>query len=487
MVSTFSGKPIFGQDGPKYLFDISKQTICRKIRDINNQNTIPQREHHRLFILWLISLCYYPLIIFNTSVSITAYAAVLGNPSQPVVVFTFLFLVSVKIFGYTYNPQITNAHIFLYLIILRVLGREIYKSNITLNSGLSMLVGISEAIRLLFFNFSFIFLLEIWLINKITRLTVNPVSKDILSASSFFLPLLGINRDTQEVGLKVQRIGGLGSSYYISRPKLGSHSQSACNFKSIINLNKNYSTMINPSKSNDHDIIFNQWLAGLIDGDGCFQLSKKGYASLEIVMETRDKHCLYLIKQKYGGSVKLRSGINWLRFRLHHKKGLLDLINAVNGEIRNPVRLLQLNKICEKYNIQLIQPSGLTYNNGWLSGFFDSDGSVYLNQISSQMFITATQKNIYVLNDLVNLYGGTIYAQKESFKWVVYRKSEIIKLLDYFKMCPSRSAKQNRLLAIKRYHELRELKSHLQTENSILGKAWKKFLLRWDKWEKFEK
>ena len=46
-------------------------------------------------------------------------------------------------------------------------------------------------------------------------------------------------------------------------------------------------------------------------------------------------------------------------------------------------------------------------------------------------------------------------------KGVVYRKSEIIKLLDYFKMCPSRSAKKNRLLAIKRYHELRELKSHL--------------------------
>ena len=180
---------------------------------------------------------------------------------------------------------------------------KIHKSNITLNSGLSMLVGISEAICLLFFNFSFIFLLEIWLINKIT-----PVSNDILSASSFFLPLLGINRDTQEVGLKVQRSGGLGSSYYISPPKLSTVSHK-CNFKSIINLNKNYSTMINPSKSNDHDIIFNQWLAGLIDGDGCFQLSKKGYASLEIVMETRDKHCLYLIKQKYGGSVKLRSGV----------------------------------------------------------------------------------------------------------------------------------------------------------------------------------
>jgi len=73
-------------------------------------------------------------------------------------------------------------------------------------------------------------------------------------------------------------------------------------------------------------------------------------------------------KTKFGGSVKSRSGVNWLRYRLHHKKGLLELINAVNGEIRNPVRLLQLNQICEKYNLPVIQSSTLTYNNGWFSG-----------------------------------------------------------------------------------------------------------------------
>ena len=102
----------------------------------------------------------------------------------------------------------------------------------------------------------------------------------------------------------------------------------------------------------------------MIDGDGCFLLSKKGYASLEIVMQLRDKNCLFQIKQKFGGSVKLRSGENHLRYRVHHKQGLLKLINAVNGEIRNPIRLLQLNKICEKYNISLIQPLNLTYKNG---------------------------------------------------------------------------------------------------------------------------
>jgi hypothetical protein len=66
---------------------------------------------------------------------------------------------------------------------------------------------------------------------------------------------------------------------------------------------------------------FNEWLGGIIDGDGFFHLSKKGYASLEITMDIRDEHCLNIIKQKYGGSVKLRSGSKSMRYRLHHKEG----------------------------------------------------------------------------------------------------------------------------------------------------------------------
>ena len=80
---------------------------------------------------------------------------------------------------------------------------------------------------------------------------------------------------------------------------------------------------------------FYEWLGGIIDGDGCFLVSKKGYCSLEIVTQLRDKKILYLIKQKFGRSVKLISGNNHLRYRLHHKAGLLNLVNKVNGLIRN--------------------------------------------------------------------------------------------------------------------------------------------------------
>jgi len=230
---------------------------------------------------------------------------------------------------------------------------------------------------------------------------------------------------------------------------------------------------------------FNEWLAGLIDGDGCFQLSKKGYASLEIVMELRDKHCLNIIKQKYGGSIKLRSGINHIRYRLHNKQGILNIIEGVNGLIRNPNRLLQLGKICEKYHILLKYPEALNYDNAWFSGFFDSDGSIYLNLLSDQILITVSQKNKFLLDSLVSLYGGTIYPMVKinAFKWTVFRKNEIISLLNYFEKCPSMSAKHNRLKLIPKYLELRSLKAHKALPDTLLGKAWTSFMKKWNNFE----
>jgi hypothetical protein len=129
-----------------------------------------------------------------------------------------------------------------------------------------------------------------------------------------------------------------------------------------------------------------------LDGDGYFILTKKGYVSCEITMDIRDKKALYEVKQKYGGLIKPVSNANAIRYKLRDKKGLILLINDVNGHLRNPTRLLQMNKLCVKYNIELVYPKPLTFNNGWLSGFIDSDGSVYFNEASGQVFISITQK-----------------------------------------------------------------------------------------------
>ena len=240
--------------------------------------------------------------------------------------------------------------------------------------------------------------------------------------------------------------------------------------------------------ANCGSVSLKEWLAGLIDGDGSFILSKKGYASLEITMDIRDEHALQIIKNIYGGSIKLRSGANALRYRLHHKSGLLKIIQDTNGLIRNSNRMVQLNKICNKYEIKFIYPKNLVSDNGWMSGFFDADGTITINSNNWQLSLSISQKTSNLLEPLTDLYGGNIYidrASVQSFKWYVTKRESILTLIEYFKKHPSRSAKQNRLHLIPRFYELKDLKAHKELDlNSGLAKSWKYFMCKWLKYEK---
>jgi hypothetical protein len=64
---------------------------------------------------------------------------------------------------------------------------------------------------------------------------------------------------------------------------------------------------------NDSENKFNEWLAGLIDGEGSLLISKRGYISCEITMGLQDEYALRFIQNKLGGSIKLRSGAKALR------------------------------------------------------------------------------------------------------------------------------------------------------------------------------
>jgi hypothetical protein len=90
-----------------------------------------------------------------------------------------------------------------------------------------------------------------------------------------------------------------------------------------------------------------------------------------------------------------------------------------------------------------------------LSGFIDADGSIEISTLSGQVYITASQKNKLLLDPLVALYGGAVYAVKttESFKWTVSRKEEVIALLKYFTENKLKSAKMNRVRKIPEIYE----------------------------------
>jgi ubiquinol-cytochrome c reductase cytochrome b subunit len=123
---------------------------------------------------------------------------------------------------------------------------------------------------------------------------------------------------------------------------------------------------------------FSQWLAGFVDGHGCFLVSKQGESSLEITVPRKDGFLLVQLQHKYGGSLKLRAGYNAVRYRLHSKQSMKKVCNHVNGYICHPVRLAQFQKVCECLCIEYKTPNMETYTHthGWFAGMFDAIGLV---------------------------------------------------------------------------------------------------------------
>lgn len=100
---------------------------------------------------------------------------------------------------------------------------------------------------------------------------------------------------------------------------------------------------------------------------------------------------------------------------------------------------------CLKYGVEYKEPIKLVYGNGWLSGFFDSDGHVSFNKINGSINIAITQKNRDVLDLLALTYSGKVYRHSKSgnsFRFTISSKKDVLDILDnYFLNNSSRSIK----------------------------------------------
>ena len=104
-----------------------------------------------------------------------------------------------------------------------------------------------------------------------------------------------------------------------------------------------------------------------------------------------------------------------------------------------------------------------------------------MNDKSGQIFISISQKDLYILQPLVELYGGKIYphGKVNAFKYTISRKTEILDLIkNYFSKYPSRTDRISRLSLVSDFYRLRNLHAHNSSPKSAKGKAWHYFLVK---------
>lgn len=228
---------------------------------------------------------------------------------------------------------------------------------------------------------------------------------------------------------------------------------------------------------------WNEYLAGLIDGDGSLLISQAGYASLEITMGIHDEYALAKVKQKLGGSLKIRTNAKAFRYRLHHKAGILDLLARINGNIRQSNRLVQLEKLCDLYQISYQPPNPLKRENGWFAGFFDADGTITYSFKRGwpQLVVSVSQKNPLDLSSFKEVFGGIIRLDKRSntWKWEIWKEVEILDFYDYCQHYVLQSHKKKRLRLIPLFFQLRNQRAYSLDALPLLKKTWLRFEDQW--------
>jgi hypothetical protein len=100
--------------------------------------------------------------------------------------------------------------------------------------------------------------------------------------------------------------------------------------------------------------LWNEWFAGIVDGDGCLYIHKKEKSiSFELTTHITDIRVVTNIKNMLkGGTVKKRSNSQSVRYRVKSKGTIFDILNRLNGKLYNPARVKQFQAACEMVGIE---------------------------------------------------------------------------------------------------------------------------------------
>ena len=275
------------------------------------------------------------------------------------------------------------------------------------------------------------------------------------------------------------------------------------NIQSAGNWKGSSETIRQLSSLNADDKNFYNWLAGIIDGDGNFDIRKNlnknseikplVLKAIRIKLHNRDIRILTRI-QDYLHCGKIRSDKNkpYSIYIVSTKEQMSFIINKINGLIRIKVPAFQ--KACSCLDINYIEPN---YNiealDSYFSGLIDTDGSIVFNYSANRIECNLEfEHNDYTeklnFDNVIPNCKPSILLRKRSnqssdkkFKSIAFKYQTVnsmIHIYEYFM--------KNRLYCDMKFYRVSKIKPFIEIRkysNEPLGSTefsiYRSFLLNW--------
>ena len=262
------------------------------------------------------------------------------------------------------------------------------------------------------------------------------------------------------------------------------------NIQSAENCKEFSETIRQISNFNSEDkLLFFKWLAGVIDGDGNFDLRKLNdklvLKQIRIKLHNRDIRILtYILNNLHIGRIRADKNKQYSIFIISKKEEMLFLVNKLNGLIRLKVDgfkqscfYLGLEYKEANYNIEPYDP--------YLAGLVDTDGSIVYNYPGNRIECNLEFKyNEYTsklnLDNVIPYYKPSVGLRKSHYS--IAFKYQTVKgmvfLYDYFM--------KNRLYSDFKFYRVSKIKKFIvvrdyqnEPKDSIEFKIYSDFILDW--------
>jgi hypothetical protein len=240
---------------------------------------------------------------------------------------------------------------------------------------------------------------------------------------------------------------------------------------------------------------FKHWLAGVIDGDGNFDLRKESnklvLRAIRIKFHVRDIKILKIIQDHlHCGRIVYSNNNTYCTYKVSTKKEMELIINLINGLIR--LKVSSFKKACASLNITYIEPNYIIEPyDPYFAGLIDTDGTIVFNypgnriECNLEVKYNEYSKNLVLDNVIPNYKPSILLREKKNqtygkkFKSIVFKFQTVngmIHLYDFFmKNRLYSDIKFYRISKIKRFLEIRHYQK--TAKDSIEFKIYSEFIL----------